>query len=332
MRYVVLGGGAIGGTLAGRLAERSQNVTVLARGAHARVLRTSGLRLAMPDRTVRLHVPVAESLDQLRLTDGDVLVLAVKSQHTEQLVRELAWLHADGFPAGLALPLICAQNGVENERIALRYFRRVYGMCLSVPAVHIEPGRVDALGEPYGGVIDIGRYAAGVDETVARTVADLNAAGFFCVAQDRIMRWKYGKLLRNLDNVVKILLPAEEYAANTGLMRMVGDAAWKEGAACLTAAGIDFVSDDEWNASRSRRYGVRPVEGRRHPGNSTWQSFHRGTGNTEADYLNGEIVLVGRSAGFPTPVNEALQREAIEVAHGTKAPDAGILGGLAELC
>jgi 2-dehydropantoate 2-reductase len=38
------------------------------------------------------------------------------------------------------------------------------------------------------------------------------------------------------------------------------------------------------------------------------QSLTRGAGSIEADFLNGEIVLLGRERGVPTPVNEALQR------------------------
>jgi 2-dehydropantoate 2-reductase len=47
---------------------------------------------------------------------------------------------------------------------------------------------------------------------------------------------------------------------------------------------------------------------RSRPGASSWQSLARGTGSIEADYLNGEIVLLGRIHGVPTPVNLVLQR------------------------
>ena len=42
-------------------------------------------------------------------------------------------------------------------------------------------------------------------------------------------------------------------------------------------------------------------------GGSSWQSLARGTGSIESDYLNGEIALLGRLHGVPTPVNAALQ-------------------------
>jgi 2-dehydropantoate 2-reductase len=51
---------------------------------------------------------------------------------------------------------------------------------------------------------------------------------------------------------------------------------------------------------------VRPIEGRHRDGGSTYQSFARGATSAEVDWLNGEIVLLGRQLGIPTPVNQML--------------------------
>ena len=40
----------------------------------------------------------------------------------------------------------------------------------------------------------------------------------------------------------------------------------------------------------------------------------------EADHLNGEVVLLGRLHGVPTPVNELLQRTANRMARNREAP------------
>ena len=53
---------------------------------------------------------------------------------------------------------------------------------------------------------------------------------------------------------------------------------------------------------------------------SSRQSLARGTGSTEADYLNGEIVLLGRLHNVATPVNAALQRLANEFAAQRRPP------------
>jgi 2-dehydropantoate 2-reductase len=59
---------------------------------------------------------------------------------------------------------------------------------------------------------------------------------------------------------------------------------------------------------------VRPVNGEFRGGGSSWQSLARGTGTIETDYLNGEIVLLGRMHGVPTPANELMQQTANRLA------------------
>jgi 2-dehydropantoate 2-reductase len=55
-------------------------------------------------------------------------------------------------------------------------------------------------------------------------------------------------------------------------------------------------------------------------GGSSWQSIARGTGDIESDFLNGEIVLLGRLHGVPTPANEALQALGNEMARAGLGP------------
>ena len=58
------------------------------------------------------------------------------------------------------------------------------------------------------------------------------------------------------------------------------------------------------------------------PGGSTWQSLARGATELETDYLNGEIVLLGRLHGIPTPANELLQQLARGLAATRQRPGA----------
>ena len=47
-------------------------------------------------------------------------------------------------------------------------------MCVMCPAVHLEPGVVEASSAPVSGILDIGRYPHGVDaraEAVSEAVA-----------------------------------------------------------------------------------------------------------------------------------------------------------------
>ncbi|MBO0836779.1 MAG: ketopantoate reductase family protein, partial [Actinobacteria bacterium] len=187
MRYVILGAGAIGATIGGRLAEAGCRVTLVGRGQHAMAVKKNGLLLAMPDRTVRLAVEML-TLDELRLHPDDVLFVAVKSQDTAALLNQLAAVPVDGAAGDPAV--FCAQNGVANEDAMLRYSSRVYGVCVSIPATHLEPGVVESSGTPVGGVMQLGRYPVGTDDLVSAVASDLNRSGFRADGRADVMAWK----------------------------------------------------------------------------------------------------------------------------------------------
>lgn len=301
MRYIVIGAGAVGGTIGGRLFQSGHDVLLVARGAHYEALRASGLRLLSPAGDVTLPVPVTDRPAPPR--DGDVLVVATKTQDTAAAL--------DGWADA---PVFCAQNAVENERIALRRFSRVYGVCLWLPALHLEPGVVASYGAPLSGMLPIGSYPQGVDELAEKVAADLSGSRFAAFAVPDVMRWKYGKLLGNLGNAVEALCGPVEGAGE------IADLARAEGRAVLDAAGIPYATPEEERARRGDRVDMAALHGAARPGGSSWQSLARGSGSIEADYLNGEIVLLGRLHGMPTPVNLALQREANAFARGRRAP------------
>jgi 2-dehydropantoate 2-reductase len=319
MRYVIIGAGAVGGTIGGRLFESGHEVVLVARGAHARALQDHGLRLITPQGTQTLAVPAADGPEGVRLRPDDVLVLAVKSQDTAALVDQWAQRPVEGGGiAGDLLPLVCAQNAVENERVAQRVFRNVYGMCVWLPATHLEPGVVAAHCAPLSGVLTLGRYPGGIDGTAERIGADLDASMFAAPVVADVMRWKYGKLLNNLGNALQAVV-GHEAAAEPQVQELYLRAR-AEGEAVFAAAGIAATDPAEREAVQRDRVRVQPLDGVARLGGSTWQSLARGTGATETDYLNGEIALLGRQFGVPTPVNELLQRLAVRCAKERRAP------------
>lgn len=97
------------------------------------------------------------------------------------------------------------QNGVHNEREALRRFPNVYGANVMCPAVHLLPGEVRAHCSPITGLIDIGGYPDGIDDTVDAIVAALSESTFSSIAQAKIMRWKWAKRLLNLGNAIEAI-------------------------------------------------------------------------------------------------------------------------------
>ncbi|MFF3111552.1 ketopantoate reductase family protein [Kitasatospora sp. NPDC057904] len=317
MRYIIIGAGAVGGTIGARLHESGRDVVLVARGAHFAALREHGLTFGAPDGTRTLPVPAVSGPEELELRPDDVLVLAVKTQDTAGALA--AWAPrpvAGGGTAGERLPVVCAQNGVENERLALRRFREVLAVCVWMPSTHLEPGRVSAGGTPVSGVLRIGAYPAGAGGRAARIAADLERASFSAPVEADVMGWKYTKLLGNLGNALNAVAGPYEGELRRGLYRRLA----AEGAAVLAAAGIAHHDPEEMVRLVDATLRIEPVEGAPRGGSSTWQSLARGAGSIETDYLNGEIVLLGRLHGVPTPANEAFQRLAEEFARTGRAP------------
>jgi 2-dehydropantoate 2-reductase len=309
MRFIVYGAGAIGGAIGGRLFEAGHDVTFVARGDHLRALRDEGLTLVLPDGSATLRVPTVGHPAEADLRDGDVVILAMKGQDTPAALVDLA-AHA---PPGIRV--LCAQNGVENERVALRFFPHVYAVAVMLPATHLQPGLVVAHLAPTTGLLDLGRYPEGVDGVAEDVSAAFSGATFGSQVRPDIMGWKYRKLILNLGNAVEAVC-GPEATRSTPLARM----ARAEGEACLEAAGIDAVSIDDDRARRGDVFQLRPVPGHERQGGSSWQSLARGLRSIETDYLTGEIVLLGRLHQVPTPVNDLLQRLANRMAAEGRPP------------
>jgi 2-dehydropantoate 2-reductase len=318
MRYIVIGAGGVGGTIGGRLAQAGHEVVLVARGPHLDALRAQGgLRLTTPEGTSVIGVPAVSGPDEVELTGDDVFLLAAKTQDAEAAMAGWAWQPVKGGTvAAENLPVLCAQNGVASERLALRRFRHVYGVCVWLPATHLQPGAVEAQGAPLSGLLHLGRYPSGTDETIERIGADLAASRFLAPAVSDIMRWKHGKLLANLANAIEAVCGLAGDGDSKELRRRVR----AEGKAVLDAAGIPYASNEENARFRADQVQIVKINGNERGGGSSWQSLTRGTGSIEADYLNGEIVLLGREFGVPTPVNEVLQRLANRAARDRRAP------------
>lgn len=314
MRYVVIGAGAIGGVVGGRLFQHGHDVVLVARGAHHDAIRERGLTIQCPTGEVTLAVPVVDRVDRLDLDADDVVLLAVKSQDTAGVVAALDPMAPRG------LPVVSLQNGLENERVLLRHFDPVYGVCVMFPATHVEAGVVQANSTPVEGILDVGRYPAGrVDAEATDGIAGALAtafhdAGFVSEVRPDIVRWKAAKLLLNLANAIDAVCGLE--GAGGELFERARD----EGRRCLAAAGIDHVSDEEDAARRGDLLQLRPIDGQRRVGSSGRQSLARRAGAIESDYLNGEIVLLGRLHDIPTPTNALLQRLANQWARERRPP------------
>ena len=306
MRFVIFGAGGIGGTIGARLFQGGEDVVLIARGPHHDQLARDGLDFRWPDGNERLSIPVVAHPAALQWSDDDVVFLTMKSQDTAAALEALD-------AAGHRGAVVCAQNGVDNERQALRRFAATYGLCVQLPATFLEPGVVVCHSSPIFGVLDLGCFPLGTDDVAVAVAAALERAGFRSRAEPAIMEQKYAKLLANLGNALDAA--CGKAARKHPLMKAAAD----EAKACYTAAGIAWTDGPTYR-ERVKEMRIDPVDGAPHKGSSSWQSLARGTGSIEADFLNGEVVLLGRLHGVPTPVNAMLNDLANTMAREGQAP------------
>jgi 2-dehydropantoate 2-reductase len=308
VRFIIYGAGGVGGVIAAQLIRAGIDVVLIARGDHLEALRTKGLRLETPHEDVTIPVMAAGHPADIAFRQDDVVVLAMKSQHTVSALHDLR------AAAGDRIAVICCQNGVANERAALRRFQNVYAMLVYLPAQFIQPGRIQCYAALKSGVLDIGRYPQGADDLAAGISACLERGNISSRPDPKVMRLKFAKLLTNLGNGLEAVLPDGERAED--ILGALKD----EGRACFTAAGIDWATDDEVQARLDGVFAMGKLSGTARVGGSSRQSLIRGTGDIETDYLNGEITLLGRLHGIRTPANTVIQRLSNAFARNRTAP------------
>ncbi|HEX4249060.1 MAG TPA: rhodanese-like domain-containing protein [Pseudonocardia sp.] len=343
-RYVIIGAGAIGATLGAELHTAGRRVVLVARGVQLAELRERGLRYLRPDGEHRVQLPVAGGPDEVELAHDDVLLLATKSQDTEEALQTWAWRPvkgADGAPstAAATLPVVTLQNGLDNERAALRRFAVVFGAVVWLPSSRLRPAEVVSPAAPTVGAFWLGRYpgqtganggtqpgdttqcdattqpgdttrpdgATRPGDRLAGIAEDLSAARFLVTVVPDIQRWKAAKLVGNVTNALDALY------APSALRAAAGRAVRAEARAVLTAAGLRPAELDP--AELRRVVVAQPVPEHEPVRSSTWQSLALG-GPPETDFLNGEVVLAARLLGRAAPYNAALaervQRAAAE--------------------
>ncbi len=330
-RLVVIGAGAVGGSIGGLLIEAGHPVVFVARGAHGKKIRQDGLLVRMPDRAVQLQPPCVEQIDQIDWQPGDLAMLATKLQDAEAAMDQLV---ASG---GSQIPIVCATNGVHAERWSNARFDTVLSMVVWLPATHLEPGEVRLHSGRVRGVLDTGPLPGdsavvrgrSPDHTndasprnqpsmetfgqssgqVGRSAHNrcatslsiglctwLSAAGFDAQVRDDIQRWKYAKWITNLGSAAQAMV-TDDWQAVAAVAR-------SEGEAVLAKSGVPRVTTQEL-LDRTSHVEALPIDGHQREGGSTWQSHHRGK-PMESRWIEGAMADLADEFGIRAPVNRFL--------------------------
>ena len=148
-----------------------------------------------------------------------------------------------------------------------------------------------------------------------RITADLSTAGFRVECHPQVMNLKWWKLLLNVNNALLALLGSwlQKAHSDPNIYPLMADV-MGESLSVLRKANIHPQAPQglppiEATIEKLRNGGFAceydlPAERRTYP--STWQDLRLQRQATEVDFLNGEIVRLGKDLGVPTPLNSIL--------------------------
>jgi len=317
---VIVGGGAIGSSLAGWIAPKYENLSLLARGETLEVIRNRGLKSYVKgERSSAKALPVHAVGSLAEIALPEIIAITVKSYDLDAISRDLRTQLGDQEPIVVAL-----QNGVENQHVLPKYFARVVYGVICYNAWRDAPGEVGH--EPRGYVI-LGTPANDLkDEKEA--IKRIFALGLDCVTTDRLQDAVHCKLVINLANALMTLvgLQRRQFKSLNLLVHMTMKL-FSEGIQLIEAAGFHEHSLGRIPSWRTIRLGaalpafMTSVLYRRTTKgvglNSMAQDVFGGRNNTELETLNGYMLDLAKRAGFPTPINETIY----EVAKKRFGPD-----------
>ena len=307
MRVIVYGVGAIGGVVAAALQRAGTEVIGIARGRMLAAVQAHGIRLRSPEVDAVVPVACVSSPGEITFRPDDAILLCMKTQDTQPALEALRMAGVTGQP------IFCVQNGVANEAMALRLFPNVHGVTVMMPATYLTPGEAITHSYPMFGMFDIGRFPRGSDAADVALAEALNGATFAAYVKDDVMASKYGKLLMNLGNISGAAFgPKADDKPLRAALRA-------EAEAVLAAAGIAIEDVSQADPRRALHMKTGQIPNAPGMSNSTLQSLQRG-GSVETDYLNGEIVLLGRLHGVATPLNDAMMALAVRMLREGIAP------------
>ena len=305
MHFIVLGAGAIGCYVGGRLAANGQAVTLVGRAHALQPISAQGLRVTDLDGFDRTVPPaglrLAASLAEAAPDADSVVLLCVKSGATESAARELASACAPGTS------VVSLQNGVDNvARIAAH-----------APALQVLAGMV-----PYNVVLrgaHVHRATAGPlqlqrDAVTERIASVFEAAGLATLLPPDIRAVQWGKLLLNLNNPVNALsdLPLRQELLDRDYRRVFASLQ-SEALAVMARAGIQPAKVTAVAPALLphvlrlpnglfTRLAKRMLQIDASARSSMWDDLEAGR-VTEIDALCGAVVRLAAQQGMAAPLN-----------------------------
>ena len=325
MQVLIVGMGALGGTIAARAIQAGLPVRLAARSADsAAALRRSGLRVSGIGGVARADAIDVAAIEEYGPGDRfDLILLATKAQDALEIAPRVMGLLA---PHGVILPI---QNGGVARVLADRLGEeRILGGFSNLGATMVEPGVYE---QKNAGHLLIGELAGGVSERV-EWVAHILGRAIEVKVSANLTGAIWSKLLINCSVTTLGALCSQTMRQymETEAGKKVFRRTYQEALSVALASGIRLerlavdpippgwpsrLAAEEryesWVEAVIAFYGdVKP---------SMLQDFERGR-KTEVDFINGYVVTSGRASGVPVPMNTTIADVVHQIERGALQP------------
>lgn len=179
MNFTVIGAGAIGGVVGAYLSKSGHEATLVdINQEHIKAIKDHGLTIETKEGSLNVNVKamtVNELLDSSQILD--VVILAVKAQHTEQAVNQIQSLLNENSI------VISMQNGLTEDVISNIIGKgRTIGSFVNLFADYIQPGLIQ-----YGGVGSL--YIGELDGEITNRIQSI---------QEKLKAWGDAKVTSNI--------------------------------------------------------------------------------------------------------------------------------------
>jgi len=311
LKILVLGAGAIGTYIGGSLAAHNNLVWFYDRPDSVDRLHRSGIKIIHFDKTVDfIEKPnVSSDLEEiLRNNVFDCGIISVKSYDTESLLNQLSQVNVQ-LP-----PLICFQNGVENEDLIREKLENSIVLAGTVTTAIGKSGNNEIIVEKLRG---IGIEKNGPHSEIL-TVA-LNNAGLNARLYENAHDMKWSKLLTNLtSNALSAILgmPPSETMTNLNLYKLE-IRQFRETLRVMKSYGFHIVNlpgtpvkPFAWIVKNlppiisQKILNNFIIKGRGKKMPSFFLDLENGRGKSEVYYLNGAVSRFGKKNNIKTPIND----------------------------
>ncbi|MFZ5351139.1 MAG: ketopantoate reductase family protein [Bacillota bacterium] len=308
-KIVIFGAGAIGGSVGAWIAEMYDNIYFIDQGATAEAMKSKGITTYLQgnkDKAVNVTVKTADSLTECGYID--VLVLSVKTYSLDNVCRYIKESIKNE-------PIIVAlQNGVENQNVIPKYFKRVIYGVISYNAWFDEPG---VIGYQKKGPLILGTFDKEL-ESEMEEICRLFNMGVETITTDHFQDAAHSKMVINLTNSLTTLIGLRyRDITSMKLFKKVLSNLTYEGVRIAKASGFkecklggmpswktmwaavhlpDFITDGVFRKNVDKM--VLSSMGQ--------DVLQRKGHDTELETLNGHFIKLADKAGLKIPYNRAV--------------------------